>query len=72
MREPDSPTTARSYDNSTAEHARRRAVIAGGVNSNVRLSGTPVPLTFDRGGGRAVVGRRRQRVRRLRRRAWAR
>ena len=51
MGEPDSTTTARSYDNSSAEHARRRAVIAGGVNSNVRLSGTPVPLTFDRGAG---------------------
>jgi glutamate-1-semialdehyde 2,1-aminomutase len=40
-----------SYDNNIAEHTRRRAVIAGGVNSNVRLSGTPVPLTFERGAG---------------------
>jgi glutamate-1-semialdehyde 2,1-aminomutase len=51
MTELNSATTARSYDNSTAEHARRCAVIAGGVNSNVRLVGTPVPLTFDRGAG---------------------
>jgi glutamate-1-semialdehyde 2,1-aminomutase len=51
MREPNRTTTARSYENSAAEHARRRAVIAGGVNSNVRLAGTPVPLTFDRGAG---------------------
>ena len=40
-----------SYDQSQAEHARRKAVIAGGVNSNVRLSGTPVPLTIARGDG---------------------
>jgi glutamate-1-semialdehyde 2,1-aminomutase len=39
------------YDRNRAEHARRRAVIAGGVNSNVRLSGTPVPLTIARGDG---------------------
>src|SRR5262245_28240817 len=50
MREPDT-TTAPSYGNSTAEHARRCAVIAGGVNSNIRLAATPVPLTFDRGAG---------------------
>lgn len=41
----------RSYDRSLAEHARRRAVIAGGVNSNVRLAGTPAPLTFERAAG---------------------
>jgi len=39
------------YDRSRAEHARRKAVIAGGVNSNVRLAGTPVPLTITRGSG---------------------
>lgn len=39
------------YDRSRAEHARRLAVIAGGVNSNVRLQGTPVPLTIARGDG---------------------
>jgi glutamate-1-semialdehyde 2,1-aminomutase len=43
--------TVTSYDNNIAEHARRSAVIAGGVNSNVRLAGRPVPLTFDRGAG---------------------
>ncbi|MDW3213559.1 MAG: aspartate aminotransferase family protein [Ilumatobacteraceae bacterium] len=39
------------YDRSRAEHARRLAVIAGGVNSNVRLQGSPVPLTIARGDG---------------------
>ncbi|WP_428116692.1 aspartate aminotransferase family protein [Candidatus Poriferisodalis sp.] len=37
------------YDQSRQEHARRKKVIAGGVNSNVRLHGTPVPLTMVRG-----------------------
>ena len=39
------------YDQSRQEHARRKKVIAGGVNSNVRLHGTPVPLTMVRGDG---------------------
>ena len=39
------------YDQSQHEHARREKVIAGGVNSNVRLHGTPVPLTIVRGDG---------------------
>lgn len=39
------------YDQSRAEHARRLQVIAGGVNSNVRLHGSPVPLTIARGDG---------------------
>lgn len=39
------------YDRSQAEHARRMRVIAGGVNSNVRLQGSPVPLTIARGEG---------------------
>ena len=47
-----SPTEHTSnYSASVTEHARRRRVIAGGVNSNVRLAGTPVPLTFDRAVG---------------------
>ena len=47
-----SPTEHTSnYSASITEHARRRQVIAGGVNSNVRLAGTPVPLTFDRAVG---------------------
>jgi glutamate-1-semialdehyde 2,1-aminomutase len=45
------PATNLRYDQSRAEHARRGAVIAGGVNSNVRLHGTPVPLTIARGDG---------------------
>lgn len=47
----DPTSTSRTYDRSHAEHARRQAVIAGGVNSNVRLAGTPVPLTFESGSG---------------------
>ncbi len=39
------------YDASRTEHDRRKKVIAGGVNSNVRLLGSPVPLTFVRGDG---------------------
>ena len=39
------------YDRSRTEHDRRKEVIAGGVNSNVRLLGAPVPLTFTRGDG---------------------
>lgn len=39
------------YDASIAEHTRRRQVIAGGVNSNVRLAGAPAPLTFERAEG---------------------
>ena len=39
------------YDQNRQEHARRKKVIAGGVNSNVRLHGTPVPLTMVRGDG---------------------
>jgi glutamate-1-semialdehyde 2,1-aminomutase len=45
------PATDLRYDKSRAEHARRQQVIAGGVNSNVRLAGTPVPLTIARGDG---------------------
>ena len=45
------PATELHYDRSRAEHARREMVIAGGVNSNVRLHGTPVPLTIARGDG---------------------
>lgn len=39
------------YDRSREEHDRRKKVIAGGVNSNVRLLGAPVPLTLTRGDG---------------------
>ena len=39
------------YHRSRAEHSRRLNVIAGGVNSNVRLQGSPVPLTIARGDG---------------------
>lgn len=39
------------YDQNRAEHRRRQAVIAGGVNSNVRLHGSPVPLTIAKADG---------------------
>lgn len=39
------------YARSIAAHDRRSKVIAGGVNSNVRLLSRPVPLTFTRGSG---------------------
>ena len=45
------PSTTLSYDASRAQHARREAVIAGGVNSNVRLRGPSVPLTIARADG---------------------
>lgn len=44
-------TSETSYDHSRAEQERRAAVIAGGVNSNVRLLGGSVPLTFERAEG---------------------
>jgi glutamate-1-semialdehyde 2,1-aminomutase len=39
------------YAKSIEEHRRRARVIAGGVNSNVRLVSRPVPLTFTRAAG---------------------
>ena len=51
MTNSDTTTFTSSYDISRTEHARRQAVIAGGVNSNVRLAGVPVPLTFARAEG---------------------
>ena len=39
------------YQKSVAAHERRARVIAGGVNSNVRLTSRPVPLTFTRANG---------------------
>ena len=51
MTDSDTTTFTSSYDISSTEHARRQAVIAGGVNSNVRLAGVPVPLTFERAEG---------------------
>jgi len=39
------------YHRSSVEHARRRSVIAGGINSNIRLVGFPVPLTIARAEG---------------------
>ena len=39
------------YTTNIAEHDRRKRVIAGGVNSNVRLAGSPAPLTFARADG---------------------
>ena len=43
--------TSERYAKSVEAHARRSRVIAGGVNSNVRLASRPVPLTFTRAAG---------------------
>lgn len=43
--------SAPSYAGSEAYLAEASQLIAGGVNSNVRLAGTPVPLCFARGAG---------------------
>ena len=45
------PTASSRYARSIEEHRRRSRVIAGGVNSNVRLASRPVPLTFTRAAG---------------------
>jgi glutamate-1-semialdehyde 2,1-aminomutase len=42
------------YARSIEEHTRRSQVIAGGVNSNVRLVSRPVPLTFVRADGASI------------------
>ncbi len=44
-------TTTRNYDRSIAMHAAARESLAGGVNSNFRMGGHPVPLFFTRGAG---------------------
>lgn len=45
------PATSKRYAKSIEAHTRRSRVIAGGVNSNVRLASRPVPLTFTRAAG---------------------
>ena len=42
------------YSKSIEAHTRRSRVIAGGVNSNVRLISRPVPLTFSRADGAMI------------------
>lgn len=42
---------ALSHDRAIAQHAAASKVLPGGVSSNFRLNGTPVPLTFIRGEG---------------------
>src|SRR4030088_1557650 len=44
-------STQRSYRQSEQHYAEACAVLAGGVNSNFRLHGQPVPLVFERGEG---------------------
>jgi glutamate-1-semialdehyde 2,1-aminomutase len=53
MRNTETVTTStrRSYAKSEQQYAEARAVLAGGVNSNFRLHGQPVPLVFERGEG---------------------
>jgi glutamate-1-semialdehyde 2,1-aminomutase len=44
-------STHRSYAQSEQQYAAACAVLAGGVNSNFRQHGQPVPLVFERGEG---------------------
>ena len=44
-------STRRSYAKSEQQYAEACTVLAGGVNSNFRLHGQPVPLVFQRGAG---------------------
>lgn len=46
---------ALSHDRAIAQHAAAAEVLPGGVSSNFRLNGTPVPLTFARGEGPWLV-----------------
>ena len=46
-----STSTIRSYAHSSRLHAEACEVLAGGVNSNFRLGGQPVPLVFERAAG---------------------
>jgi glutamate-1-semialdehyde 2,1-aminomutase len=48
------PKISERYSKSIAAHTRRSKVIAGGVNSNVRLISRPVPLTFTRANGAMI------------------
>ena len=50
----DHQDNSQRYKKSIAAHARRSRVIAGGVNSNVRLASRPVPLTFARALGAMI------------------
>ena len=47
-------TNSDRYSKSIAAHTRRSRVIAGGVNSNVRLISRQVPLTFTRADGAMI------------------
>ncbi len=51
--------TAHSYARSRALHARASEALVGGVNSNFRMGGHPVPLFFTRRSGSTPLGRRR-------------
>jgi len=50
----NTPIASDRYDKSIAAHARRSRVIAGGVNSNVRLMSRPIPLTFSKALGALI------------------
>lgn len=50
----DQGATPDRYARSRAQHDRRLQVVAGGVNSNVRLDAAPLPLTFARAQGALV------------------
>jgi glutamate-1-semialdehyde 2,1-aminomutase len=48
-------STRRSYARSQEHYAAACAVLAGGVNSNFRMHGQPVPLVFERGEGAHLI-----------------
>lgn len=48
-------STRRSYARSQEHYAEACAVLAGGVNSNFRMHGQPVPLVFERGEGAHLI-----------------
>lgn len=45
------PSALPAFEHSRAYHEAASQVIAGGVNSNVRLAGQPTPLCFESGNG---------------------
>lgn len=52
---PVAPNTADRYANSSAAFERARRSLAGGVSSNFRAGGDPIPLFFDHGAGAHLV-----------------
>ena len=51
----DASALVLGHDRARVLHAQASEVLAGGVSSNFRLNGTPVPLAFERGEGPWLV-----------------